>query len=368
MQARRARPLLILARMKKAVIAICAILGLLLLAGAGSMARMNAFTSVEGEIPWACESISLPGSAEDIVIDRMRGVAYLSVLDRRALLSNRNIRGVILALDLETDPVGVFLPLSETPSHLHPHGLSLYQDAAGNTRLFVINHPRERGQGPEAVEIFERRDDGLLHHVRTVSSPLLNSPNDIQATGPEQFIAVNDTGAVNRFQRIQEFLVGAGLARAVVYDGRVMRVAADGLAGGAGIAQAGDRFIISETQGKRLRIMTADAAGNLTEYSRVPMPAFPDNIDVDATGKLWVAEHPNGMALGRHFGDKDYPAPSRFYRLDADGSGLELMAADSGLRHPAGSVAARYGDRLLLGSITATKVLVCQMPQEGASL
>jgi len=360
--------LLILGGMKKFLIAMGAILGLLLLAGVSSMARMNAFTSVDEELPWACEAISLPGSAEDIVIDRMRGVAYLSVLDRRALLSNRSIRGVILALDLNSDPVGQFLPLAEVPSHLHPHGMSLHQDAAGNTRLFVINHPSERGEGPEAVEIFELRDDGLLHHVRTVRSPLMNSPNDIQAVGAEQFIAVNDTGASNNFQRVQEFLFGAGLARAVYYDGQVMRVAAEKLAGGAGIGYADGRFIISETQGKRLKIMTADTDGRLTEEARVPMPGFPDNIDVDADGKLWVAEHPNGMALGRHFGDKDYPAPSRFYRLNADGSGLELVAADSGRVHSAGSVAARYRDKLLLGSITATRVQVCTIPEGGQSL
>ena len=332
------------------------------------MARMNAFTGVEDELPWACEAFSLPGSAEDIVIDPMRGVAYLSVLDRRALLTNRSVRGVILALDLTSDPVGQFLPMAEVPGHLHPHGLSLHQDAAGNTRLFVINHPRDRGEGAEAVEIFELRDDGLLHHVRSVRSPLMNSPNDLQATGPEQFIAVNDTGAVNRFQRVQEFLFGAGLAKAVYYDGKVMRVAADGLAGGAGIAYADGRFVISETQGKRLKFMRADTGGRLSEELQVDMPGFPDNIDVDEDGMLWVAEHPNGMALGRHFGDKDYPAPSRFYRLRPDGGGLELMAADSGRQHSAGSVAARYRDKLLLGSITASRVLVCRMPEEGTSL
>ena len=350
--------------MKKLLIVVGVFLGLLLLAGISSMVRMNAFTSIEDELPWACKVVSLPGSAEDIVIDHLRGVAYLSVLDRRALISTRSVRGVIFALDLNSDPASLSLPLAEVPGHLHPHGMSLYQDPGGGTRLFVINHPRERGKGPEAVEIFERRDDGLLYHVRTVSSGLLNSPNDLQAIGPEQFIAVNDTGAANRFQRLQEFLFGAGLAKAVYYDGQTMRVAADKLAGGAGIAAADGRIVISETQGKRLRFMTADTEGRLTEESRLSMPGFPDNIDVDADGLLWVAEHPNGMALGRHFGDAEYPAPSRFYRVAADGSGLELMAADSGRRHSAGSVAARYGDKLLLGSITVPQVLVCQMPTE----
>ncbi len=354
--------------MKKLLIAIGVVLGVVVLAALAAMNRMNAFVNVEDELPFNCRSMALPGSAEDIVIDRMRGVAYLSVLDRRALISNRNIRGVIFALDLNSDPASLFLPLAEVPSHLHPHGLSLHQDPIGNTWLFVINHPRDReGEEPEAVEIFERRDDGLLYHVRTVTSSLMNSPNDLQATGPEQFIAVNDTGATSGLERVREFLFGAGLAKAVYYDGKTMRVAAEGLAGGAGIAYAGGKFIIAETQGKRLRFMTADTDGRLSEHSRLAMPGFPDNIDVDADGMLWVAEHASGMALGRHFGDKNYPAPSRFYRVAADGTGLELVAADTGEQHPAGSVAARYGDTLLLGSITATQVLVCEMPQGGSS-
>ncbi len=348
--------------MKKALIAIGVTLGVILLAGVAAMGRMNAFTEVEEELPFACEAIGLPGSAEDIVIDRLRGVAYLSVLDRRSLITNRNVRGAIFALDLNADPVGMFLPLAEVPAHLHPHGMSLYQDAAGNTRLFVINHPADRGgDEPESVEIYERRGDGLLHHLRSVTSGLLNSPNDLQATGPEQFIAVNDTGAANGFQRAQEFLFGRGLAKAVYYDGQSVQVAAEQLAGGAGIAYADGRIVIAETQGKRLRFMTMGPGGQLSEHARVAMPGFPDNIDTDADGMLWVAEHANGMALGRHFGDADYPAPSRFYRIAPDGTGLALMAADSGRQHSAGSVAARYEDMLLLGSITEPRVLVCQL-------
>ncbi|MCY4341604.1 MAG: hypothetical protein OXE48_09625 [Gammaproteobacteria bacterium] len=350
--------------MKKLLVAIAAVLGVLILAGGAALDRMNAFTRVDGELPWACEAISLPGSAEDIVIDRLRGVAYLSVLDRRSLGGNRSVRGVIFALDLNTDPIGLSLPLAEVPAHLHPHGMSLHQDEAGNTRLFVINHPRDRdGGAPEAVEIYERRDDGLLHHLRSVSSGLLNSPNDLQAIGPEQFVAVNDTGAANGFERALEFLFGAGWATAVHYDGRSVEVAAEGLAGGAGIAYADGRFVIAETQGKRLRFMTMEPGGRLSESARVAMPGFPDNIDADASGMLWVAEHPNGVALGRHFGDADYPAPSRFYRIAPDGTDLELIAADSGRRHSAGSVAARHQDKLLLGSITEPRVLVCQLPK-----
>ena len=351
--------------MKKALVVIGVILGVILLAGGAAMGRMNAFTDVTDELPFACESIGLPGSAEDIVIDHLRGVAYLSVLDRRSLITNRGVRGMIFAVDLNTDPLGLSLPLAETPAHLHPHGMSLYQDDTGATRLFVINHPADRdSDAPEVVEIYERGDDGLLYHLRSVTSSLLNSPNDLQATGPEQFVAVNDTGAVNGFQRMQEFLFGAALAKAVYYDGRSVTVAADGLAGGAGVAYADGRIVIAETQGKRLRFMTMDAGGRLSEHSQVAMPGFPDNIDVDADGVLWVAEHANGMALGRHFGDADYPAPSRFYRIAPDGAGLELVAADSGRRHSAGSVAARHEDKLLLGSITEPRVLVCQLPGE----
>ncbi len=350
--------------MKKLLIAIGVTIGLLLLAGVAAMGRMNAFTAVEAELPFNCETIGLPGSAEDIVIDRLRGVAYLSVLDRRSLITprSRKVQGAILALDLDTNPAALSLALAEAPAHLHPHGMSLNQDAEGNTRLFVINHPQDRdGEAPEQVEIYERRDDGLLYHLRSVSGSLLNSPNDLQATGPEQFVAVNDTGAINGFQRLQEVLFGASLATAVYYDGQSMQVAAGELAGSAGIARAGHRIVIAETQGKRLRFMAMDPGGRLTEHRRVSMPGFPDNIDTDAGGMLWVAEHANGMALGRHFADAKYPAPSRFYRIAPDGSGLELVAADSGRRHSAGSIAARYKDRLLLGSITEPQVLVCQL-------
>ena len=42
----------------------------------------GAFRSIEPRFAGDCRAIALGGSSEDIVIDRRRGVAYLSLLDR----------------------------------------------------------------------------------------------------------------------------------------------------------------------------------------------------------------------------------------------------------------------------------------------
>ena len=48
----------------------------------------------------SCRSIALPGSAEDLQLDRGRGIAYLSVLDRRGLVEGLPVTGQLMQLDL----------------------------------------------------------------------------------------------------------------------------------------------------------------------------------------------------------------------------------------------------------------------------
>ena len=373
-----------LKRLGWSVLALVALIGLYLLE---FLHHGGQFRELEPRAGGACTPIPLDASAEDIQIDRARGVAYLSALDRRGLVERRPVTGTVLQLDLAatggSTSVATGAPpvprpaLESAPSGFRPHGMSLYRAGDGTQRLFVISHPAD---GSHTVEVFDQLPSGLFRHVGTRRDPLFIDPNAILAAGPEQFYVANDTGATNGLQRVTELLFRRGLSSLVYVDGSTARVAAAGLKAAAGIAMSpdGTRVYASETAGNRIAVYARNpGTGELDLLGRLPVEGAPDNLNVDTDGSVWIAAHAKVVALVRHFADASQPAPTRILRYTPDaGAGgaagdgrgahvsgeLEDVLVDRGDGISAGSVGAAWGRRLLIGSITERKVLDCRLP------
>lgn len=317
------------------------------------------FTDLPATTAASCRSISLPGSAEDIQLDREQGLAYLSLLDRRALVTGEGSDGDIGVLNLSDPASGAVSALAEVPTGFRPHGMSLYRMQEGGHRLFVISHPPDDAH---VIEIFEQlADGGPFVRVDSVRDPLFQSPNAIVATGPEQFYVINDSGAENALDRLRETLFRAGLSTLVFFDGEVARVAAEGLKSGVGLAISPDgRTIhVAETLGKRLARFERDPqTNNLGPARYIPMPGSPDNIQVDPAGRLWVAVHPKLLDLVRHFGNPLHPAPTLILR---GGDSWTIAHLNTGEVLSAGSVGVAHAGMLWVGSITEPKVLQCPL-------
>ncbi|MCB2108642.1 MAG: SMP-30/gluconolactonase/LRE family protein [Rhodobacteraceae bacterium] len=330
------------------------------------LARTGAFNSVQNLATEACAAIALEGvSAEDIVVDRARGLAYLSALDRRAKVGGRPSLGTVLKIDLNDVDSGPRPALAEDPEAFRPHGMSLYTAPDGQQTLFVISHRPGKSQ---AIEIFEMGDDGLFDHIETVTGDGLVSPNDLAATGPREFYVANDTGAESRFQRMQEQVFGAGFAKLTYFDGAKFRTLREDLASAGGIAVSADggRLFVADTQQKRVRVFSRDKITNDVSLAAiVELDGLPDNIDIAPDGGAWVTAHASAFSLIRHFFDAADPSPSLVYRIALNDRGFwraDLKYASDGRNLSAGSVAVRYGDELILGSITEQKILRCKVP------
>lgn len=340
---------------------------LVVIAVAGTLYVLNrggAFRSIQPHFAGACESLPLDGSVEDITVDRERGIAYLSYLDRQALIKGEAVQGTVLRLDLNRLPLAPEDALESRPAHLRPHGLSLYRDSDGQRYLMAINHPVNRGTEPEMVEIFRETAPGQFAHLQTVANPLFNSPNDLAAVGPSQFYVANDKvlggGLAAGLQQL-----GIGASPLTYFDGQGARVVVDDIASGGGINVSADggTLYVSETSGQRIRVLRRDpATGDVTEQARISVPTSPDNIDVAADASLTVAGHANALKLIQHF-IKGSPAPSQVLRVIPDNGGqpaVDEIFLDDGSRISAGSVGTTYGNKLLIGSITARQLLVCE--------
>jgi arylesterase / paraoxonase len=314
----------------------------------------------------SCVAVPLEASAEDIQIDRARGVAYLSYLDRRGKVQGRVADGTVLLLDLNVADARPRPALASNPAAFHPHGMSLYRAGDGTQRLFVISHPP--GQG-HAIETFEQTATGAFAPLGRITDPLLVSPNAVVAVGPNQFYVANDRGARNGFERGLELLFRRGLSTVTYFDGQSMRVAATDLKSAAGIAASpdGGTIYVAETAGKRVSVFRRDAAtGTLTLVERLGIDGAPDNLHVAADGAVWVAAHAKTLALVNHFRDEKQIAPSLILRIATDPKATPRVApvyANLGEQISAGSVGAVHAGELLIGSITERRILRCRLPQ-----
>ncbi|MEW5723231.1 MAG: SMP-30/gluconolactonase/LRE family protein [Thermodesulfobacteriota bacterium] len=315
---------------------------------------------------WDCrKTTGLPGS-EDITIDPRTGLAFISAADFRARnLEGKYPRGDVYGYDLAAaEPALVNLTASfERP--FFPHGLGLYQAPDGGATLFVVNHQPEASY----VEIFDLAG-GRLAHRRTVSGPLLHSPNDVIPVGPDRFYVTNDHGSTSKPGRTLEEYLQLARAQVLYFDGQNFSLVAGGLAyaNGVNLSPDGGRLYVAETVGRRLRVYDRDqASGGLKPAGVHDLDTGADNIEVDAAGRLWIGCHPKLLTFVGYSKDPAKHSPSQVVRAEVvPGHGFVAVTEylNLGEEISGSSVGAAYGDFLLIGSVFDDCFLACR-PRAG---
>ncbi|RMF62593.1 MAG: hypothetical protein D6743_11935 [Calditrichaeota bacterium] len=298
--------------------------------------------------------------AEDITVYREAGLAFISSDDRRATLAGRPVQGAIYALDLNSRPPVISKLTSDVPTPFHPHGISLYVSGEGLVRLFVINH---RNPG-EAVELFDY-EDGRLIHRESISGPQMHSPNDLVAVGPRQFYVTNDHGNTSALGRTLEEYLRLGRGNVLFYDGETFHLAAQGIRYANGINVSRDRgtvFVASTTGGKILVYNRNGETNRLTKEGEIDLRTGVDNIELDEAGNLWVAAHPKLLTFVEHAKDEAKRSPSQVLEITWPEREVREMLLDGGEKLSGSSVAARYQQTLLVGSVFEKHFLVCELP------
>ena len=332
--------------------------------------RLDVFVTINEKKPESCQAIELDGSAEDIEIDYKNGIAYLSILDRRGLIEEKDVQGAIGKIDLNSMPWKVENVFSgEGLDNFRPHGLSLYGDT-----LVAINHPKERGIEPESIEMFLISETGV-EHIKTLSSSLLESPNDLVLVAEDKLYIGNDSmfnSNISSFEKIQQQL-GRPYSTIVFYDGIDMTIAAENLASVSGLNVTKEGYIIaSETNAKRIRVLKQLDDGKLEKLGSISLDGSPDNISV-LEDKINVAQVASVLSLIQHFVSLqkgEYkPSPSKIESLIFDSNKAkylktrEVLFLSLGDDISTASVGVQWEDNLLIGSITDDKVYVCKLEE-----
>jgi len=320
------------------------------------------FKSIEPHFAGTCEVIRGVVGAEDITIHPGTGVAYISVCDRRGVMSGQSSRGGIYAYELNVPrPVPVKLTSGPDPG-FQPHGISLFVDPGGRDALFVINH----SGSTHKIEIYEIKADGLTHR-ETVSDPDLLSPNDIVAVGRMSFYATNDHRHRGGVMRLLEDYLKLPLASVVYYDGGNFTWAAEGFryANGISVSPDGRELYVAETTGRVLNVYDRDRqTGDLSLKEEIRFDTGLDNIEVGPDGILWIGSHPQLLKFVGHSKDAGKPSPSQVLRVELKGDGahrIDEVYLNRGEELSGSSVGAVYWDRLLIGSVFEEKLLDCRL-------
>lgn len=313
--------------------------------------------AAEGELN--CQSVVGVYGAADIEPVADTSMAYISSLDRRRDAE----RGAILRFDTENplDSASWRDRTGGQPLVFQPMGIDLFTSSLpdGRTlnRLFVVNFA-----GPEVL-LYDIDAAGDLVLREVFSDPRMVSPNDVVATGPRSFYVTNDTPSDRQTIRGKiDFLLGLKVGQILHYDGNSWSDVASGLVFPNGITMnnEGDKVYIAEMRGRRLLTFDRNPdTDSLRPADRIRLNTFPDNVSVDEAGNVLVGGVPQPLSLSAYGEGLQDMAASQIFRVHEDGE-VETIFQDPGAKLSASTTAVRLRNKLLIGSRSADRFLMCQ--------
>jgi arylesterase/paraoxonase len=346
-------------------------LGLVLLIVVGSVlvARIlhtaGYFNKVASGFAGKCEQLPGVVGAEDIDLDRATGTVIISSQDRRPLDGPWQQGAIYLA---KIDQPGEAPVSAYTAAKFHPHGISLFADAAGRKTLAVINHPVQKESEVLLFDVAAAAPGAAptLTLRRTIKDALFTDLNDITLVSHEKFYATNDHGSETKLGEQLENWLMLPRANVVYYDGSAAATAATGMSYANGINRNADstEIYVSETTGRAVQTYRRDpATGVLAHTHSLAIAMGLDNIDVDANGDLWIGAHPRLFDFLGHAQDPKKIAPSAAIKvhLEGDASTFEPVYLNTGEELSGSSVAVAHNGRLLMGGVFDPKYLNCKM-------
>lgn len=322
------------------------------------------FKTIKPHFNGECKQIPGLTGAEDITIHPKTGIAYISACDRRAVATGKEGMGAIYAYDLKASNPVLFNLTSSMGKDFQPHGISLYVDNKAKDFLFVINH----AGGRHTVEVFELIGIAL-YHTKTISDPMLVSPNDLVAVGPDSFYVSNDHGHTTGIMRVLEDYLKLPYSNVVYYDGSRFSEAASGIryANGINVSDDGKTLYLCSVTGLSLYVYDRElSSGKLNLREKTKLNTGVDNIEVDTSGGLWIGAHPRILDFVSHAKDPSRLSPSQILYVSPNPDGgfhISEIYLNKGDELSGSSVAAVRGRRMLIGSVFDPKFLDCQLAE-----
>ncbi|XP_069128993.1 serum paraoxonase/arylesterase 1-like isoform X2 [Argopecten irradians] len=196
------------------------------------------------------------GGSEDLTI-LPSGLTFIS----SGIYPNK--QGRILLLDMnelsptvrEAKIIGAKLDMAT----FSPHGISTWTNPdTGEITLMVINHVQE-----ERVEVFRYRSGSKsLVHLKSITSPLWGSINDLAMVGEDSFYVTQILHSSRPLLRKLEHRLMLSLGEVMFYDGASVRSVASGLHVPNGINKSPDGKVLYVANGGAYQLKSYEILDN----------------------------------------------------------------------------------------------------------
>ena len=327
------------------------------------------FVNIQPKSYGTCKKMQGPPGAEDINVDRINKVAFVSSGNGRDVFEGyrtgrqtKAANGDIWLLDL-ADKNSVPRRLNvDIGSSFHPHGIDLLTMENGNRELYVVNHP---SYGVHEILIFAIEENHDLKLKERVHYPELISPNDIKAIESGKFFATNDHGSARSsiMYTLEDYL---GLSRTSVtyYDGSTGSFLIKGLKSANGITLSDDQqtLYVAEALGRKVkRFKRGESIRDWQFVDSISLTTSVDNLEWGDDGKLLSGAHPKIFDLLAHFENEQNQSPSEVVAIDVSSSPMiyETIYMNDGREMSGSSVATMLDGEMLIGSVLERHFLRC---------
>ncbi|MFM1876164.1 MAG: hypothetical protein RL266_1901 [Bacteroidota bacterium] len=301
--------------------------------------------------------------AEDITVSLEDSFAIVSATARLEFPPTEQEKGGLYYMELKSGNFVLTHLTSNFGKPFAPHGISMFKRDSVYT-IAVVNHMLDE----HSIEIFTLVGKTLTH-VRTERSTKLVSPNDIVLLDENRFYVTNDHKNPEGFGRLVEDYGGWAASNVLYFDGQNFTEAASGIAFANGINYDASRNLLFVASPRKFRIQVyqPEEDGALTFVENIPSGSGVDNLEFDANGNIWSGCHPKLLSFAAYAKGKSETAPSEIIKVSYRSKGdfdVESIYANDGSQVSATSVAAPFGNLLLVGTVKDEKMLVLKTRNE----
>jgi len=332
--------------------------------------------------PGVCRVVkNAPTGSEDLHVTA-EGVAFItsgcsfSISSPKYMefISNSHVKGRISLYNFNDPERGVTklkIKPSETFSlkDFRAHGISVLEDKAkGEHLIYVVNHPYPK---PDTVEKFRFKPDTQeLIHLKTFTSDALRISNDLALVEEDKFYISNFIYSLNPLMVKVEGISQQPWGNILYFNGSGFQEAATDLISPNGVVLSKDKRYLYAAMAneKKIRVFKIYDDG-LVQVQVVPLHTVPDNLHLSPDGQvLYAGTHPIVIKIVNFLENPYETAPSQVLSLPLRDNLVQVdditqLLYDDGRLIKASTVAATYGDQLIVGSLLDSLVVCDNIPR-----
>ena len=302
------------------------------------------------------KKIKLPG-AEDISVSTQDNFAIISSTNRGFFNSNSLDSGGLFFMELDNEKFNLTNLTSTFKNEFAPHGISFLK-IDSTYKVIAVNHTSKG----HSLEVFNLKDKDLTFE-KSLTHPLIKSPNDVVLINKNQFYFTNDHKYTKGFKQLIEDYLGLSLSNIIYFDGENYREVANGIAYANGINFDAKRNLIFVASPRKflIKVYRKEQNGDLTFIEDIFCGTGVDNIEFDSEGNLLIGAHPNLLRFASYAKGKKETTPSEIIKIKYRGKNdytIKQLFLDDGKIMSGSTIAAPYKDLILTGNVMDSKFLI----------